>query len=52
MTNEQIPPGFIKVVVKMMPKEPIIVSEAEALDLKRQNLLVTDNAQVRKLEEK
>jgi hypothetical protein len=41
----------IKVRTTMRPSEAIEVSKAEALDLLRQGLLVTDNAATRKLEE-
>jgi hypothetical protein len=47
---EEVPQGKIKVRTTMRPQEPIVVDESEALDLKRQGLLTTDNAQVRKLE--
>lgn len=40
----------IKVRTTMRPTEPIEVSRAEALDLQRQGLLITDNAETRKLE--
>lgn len=50
MTNEQIPPGKIKVRTKMRPQETLVVGKAEATDLLRQDLLVTDNAETRKLE--
>jgi hypothetical protein len=48
---EQVPPGYLKVRTTMRPQEPLVVSESEALDLQRQGLLVTDNAETRKLTE-
>ena len=42
----------IKVRTTMRPNETIEVTKAEALDLQRQGLLVTDNAETRKLEPK
>jgi len=47
---EQVPAGHLKVRTTMRPQEPLVVSESEALDLQRQGLLATDNAETRKLE--
>jgi hypothetical protein len=48
--QEQVPAGHLKVRTTMRPQESLVVSESEALDLQRQGLLVTDNAETRKLE--
>lgn len=45
-------PKKIKVRTTMRPNESLEVTRAEALDLQRQGLLGTDNAETRKLEEK
>lgn len=47
---EQLPEGKIKVRTTMRPQEPIVVDKSEALDLQRQGLLTTDNAETRSLE--
>lgn len=45
-------PKRLKVRTTMRPNEPVEVTKSEALDLQRQGLLTTDNAETRKLEEK
>lgn len=45
-------PKKLKVRTTMRPGEPIEITKAEALDLQRQGLLATDNAETRKLEDK
>ena len=49
---EQVPPGHLKVRTTMRPQDSLVVTKSEALDLQRQGLLVTDNAETRKLEDK
>jgi hypothetical protein len=51
-TTEPVPAGKLRVRTTMRPQEPLVVTKAEALDLQRQGLLLTDNAETRKLEDK
>lgn len=48
MTDE-VPAGHVKVRTTMRPQEDLVVKESEAVDLARQGLLKTDNAQIRQL---
>ena len=50
--DQQVPPGHLKVRTTMRPQDSLVVTKSEALDLQRQGLLVTDNAETRKLEDK
>ena len=47
--TQEVPAGHVKVRTTMRPQEPLVVRESEAVDLARQGLLKTDNAEIRAL---
>lgn len=47
--SKEAPAGHVKVRTTMRPDEELVVKESEAIDLARQGLLKTDNAEIRKL---